>query len=321
MSTLLITGTGSLAKRIMFRFREKYDKIVCVSRGEATHLDLPDWVTPEMCDIRDYDRLNYLFKTYKPEVCVHSSAFKVLGLMQKYVTECVKTNVLGTENVARVCHYYDVRQSLLIGTDKSVNPVHNQAYGLSKALARAVYVDFASRPSKTNFLITLYGNVVRSRNSFVPIWENLIKNDQPIRVAHEEATRFMFSLDDSVSLIEKVLEYDINGGCIIPIMQSYKIMDIAIALGVMLNKEVKYNCVNQLGPGEKMHEEMTSTVDDGLIYQLEPNLLCVLPSFENGVDYSKVKKTPYVGPQITSDRHINRNIDHIIDLLNRSRVD
>jgi len=65
MSTLLITGTGSLAKRIMYRYREKYDKIVCISRGEATHLGLPEWVVPEMCDIRDYDRLDYVFKTYK----------------------------------------------------------------------------------------------------------------------------------------------------------------------------------------------------------------------------------------------------------------
>lgn len=315
MSTLLITGTGSLAKRIMHRWRDKYNKIVAVSRGEATHLGLPDWIIPEMCDIRDYERLDYIFKTYKPDVVVHSGAFKILGLMQRYVTQCVETNVLGTENVAQACHMHDVKQSLLIGTDKAVNPVHNQAYGLSKALARAVYVDFSSRPSNTCFLTALYGNVIRSRNSFIPIWEKLIQEGKEITVTHEQTTRFMFTLDDAVTLLEKTLQYNINGGTVIPIMDSYRIVDVAKALGIMLKKEVKMNILNKMGPGEKLHEEMTSTVDEGLIYELEPKILCVIPSFKTNTDYSSLK--PYNGPPIRSDQHINLDIDGLIDLLNR----
>lgn len=321
MKTLLITGTGSLAKRIMYRFKDKYDRIITVSRGETTHLDLPPWVIGEIGDVRDYERLDYLFKTYKPNVCIHTAAFKVLGLMQRYVTECIKTNVLGTDNIARACQYYDVKQSLLIGTDKSCNPVHNQIYGLSKSVARATYVDYSARPSNTNFLITLYGNISKSKNSMLLKWEKLINNDEEIVVYHKDLTRFMFSLDDSVDLIEKTLSYNINGATTIPIMNSYRVLDIAEALGVVLGKKPRIKVLNKLLPGEKMHEEMTSVHEQHLIYWLDQKTLCVLPSFDINYDYSKIKKNPYEGPMLSSDKFIDTNIDNIVKLINRSYTD
>lgn len=319
--TLLITGTGSLAKRIMYRFKDKYEKIVVVSRGETTHLDLPPWVISEIGDIRDYDRLDYLFKTYQPDVCIHTAAFKVLGLMQRYVTECIKTNILGTENVARVCHHYDVKQSLLIGTDKSCNPVHNQIYALSKAVARATYVDYAARPSNTNFLCTIYGNIAKSKNSMLLKWENLIKEDKEIVIYHEDLTRFMFSLDESVDLIEKTLKWNINGVTTIPIMKSYRVVDIAQALGVLLGKTPKIKVLNKLLPGEKMHEEMTSSHEQHLIYWLDESTLGVLPSFDTFNDYSKITTNPYTGPMLSSDKFIDSNIDNIVHLINNSYTD
>lgn len=321
MSTLLITGTGSLATRIMHRFKDKYDRIIAVSRGESTHLDLPPWIISELGDIRDFDRLSYLFNTYRPDVCIHTAAFKVLPLMQRYVMECVNTNVTGTSNIARVCHLYDTKQSLLIGTDKAVNPIHNQIYGLSKAVARAAYVDYSARPSNTSFLICNYANVAKSKNSFIPIWENQIKNDKPIDITHEDITRFIFTLDDAVDLISDTLGWNINGGTVIPIMDSFRIVDVALAIGVMLNKPVKMNMLNKLRPGEKMHEDMTSIHEQHLTYWLSNKRLCVIPSFETLTDYSQLQDKPYTGLPLSSDKYINTNIDSIVELLKRSRID
>ncbi|MBP9777795.1 MAG: polysaccharide biosynthesis protein [Rickettsiaceae bacterium] len=319
IKTLLITGTGSLARRLMYRWKDRYDRIVAVSRGETTHLNLPEWVIGELCDVRDYNRLDYLFSAYQPMDVIHTSAYKVLGLMQNYAMECFKTNVIGTNNVAALSHKYKVSRSLLIATDKACNPIHHQNYAISKAMARNIYVDYAARPSDTSFLCCIYGNIIRSKNSMIPKWENLIKEDKEVVIYHEDLTRFMFSLDDSVDLINKTLNFNLSGTTTIPIMDSYRIVDVAKALGIILNKEVKIKILNQLLPGEKMNEEMTSINESHLIKQLDPKTLCVVPSFDIGKDYSYLK--PYSGLPLRSDNCIDNNINNIINLINRSTVD
>lgn len=318
MERALITGTGSLAKRLFHRWKNRYE-ITAVSRGEGTHLTLPAWVRGEMCDVRDIERLKYLFSLYKPSVCIHTAAFKILPLMQGQISECIKTNIGGTENIAMCCAQYGVRQAVLIGTDKCVDPVHNQSYGLSKAIARNIFVDYSTRSTDTNFLINLYGNVARSNHSFIPIWESQIADGREISVTHQDATRFIFSLDEAVDLIEATLEYNINGGCIIPFMPSYRIVDVADAIGSMLNKPVRMNILNSLRPGEKLHEAMLSEVDLPYTYNLG-NHLCVIPNYRSSTDYSSLIK--YQGGLVTSDnsQFIVHNQLKIIDMLRRSRI-
>ena len=153
----------------------------------------------------------------------------------------------------------------------------------------------------------------------IPKWENLIKEDKEVVIYHEDLTRFMFSLDDSVDLINKTLNFNLSGTTTIPIMDSYRIVDVAKALGIILNKEVKIKILNQLLPGEKMNEEMTSINESHLIKQLDPKTLCVVPSFDIGKDYSYLK--PYIGLPLRSDNCIDNNINNIINLINRSTVD
>lgn len=318
MERIIITGTGSLAKRLFHRWKDRYD-IVAISRGEGTHLRLPPWVRGEMCDIRDVNRLNYLFGLYKPAICIHTAAFKVLPLMQGQISECIKTNINGTENIAMCCAQHDVQQALLIGTDKCVDPVHNQSYGLSKAVARNIFVDYSTRSTSTRFLINLYGNVARSNHSFIPIWESQIGSGSEITITHADATRFIFSLNEAVDLIEATLNYDINGGCIIPFMPSYRITDVAMAIGALLNKPVKMKVLNKLRPGEKLHEAMLSEVDLPYTSNLGKHL-CVVPNYPSLTDYSNLQ--PYSGGLVTSDKKdwLVTDQDKIIDMLRNSYI-
>ena len=314
MSHLLITGTGSLAKRVMHRFKDKYDKIVAYSRDEFKHTLLPKWVTSEIGDVRDFDRLDFVFKAHKPDTVIMTGALKHVNLSEQYPLEFVKTNILGTENTAKACHLNGVKTAVFVSTDKACNPAN--CYGATKFIGESIVRDYANR-SDTRFVCVRYGNVCRSRGSFVPIWENLIKEGKPVDITSDKCTRFMFSLDDSVSLIEKSMEAA-SGSLVIPLMDSYKIVDVAKALGIIAGKEVKINNLNRLRPGEKVHEEMLSEMELEKAFYLRRD------------DYTYDDKTIYInkfgnkkynGPMISSDLFVNNNMDDLIALLNRSTID
>ena len=318
MSTILITGTGSLAKRIMFRFREKYDKIVAYSRCEYKHSLLPSWVTSEIGDIRDYDRLNYVFQTHKPDVVVSTAALKVVPLMERYPVECTRTNILGTDNVARACDLHGVKTSILISTDKCVKPA--QVYGATKLIARAIYSDYASR-SNTKFLTVLYGNVCKSRGSFIPIWEEKIRAGEPVYITHEDCTRFMFSLDDSVDLIENAIGYGYSGETFIPIMDAFRVTDVAKALSIIEDKPLRMEIANKLRPGEKLHEEMLTELELSKTYTTQVNKVVAVAPYWYDESVPRADRKLYTGPVIKSDLFINENMQDLVNLIKRSHID
>lgn len=316
MSTLLITGTGSLAKRVMHRFKDKYDKIVAYSRDEYKHSLLPEWVTSEIGDIRDYNRLDFVFKTHKPDICIHTAAKKRVDMMEVYPLECVLTNIIGTENVAKACRVNDVRTSVLISTDKSVSPVN--VYGCTKSIARSIYADYSTRSENTSYLTCLYGNCAFSTGSFLPLWEDKIKKSEPIYITNENCTRFIFSLDDAVDLIDRTISFNMSGDCIVPIMDSFRITDVAKALGMIHGVDPIIINTNKLRPGEKVHEEMIAQHEIDRTFLLDSKTLCVVPSIKNTESYSNLDL--YKGPIVRSDLFINNNIEDLISLINRSRM-
>lgn len=314
--TLLITGTGSLAKRIMHRFKDKYSKIVAFSRDEYKHSLLPEWVTSEIGDIRDYDRLDFVFKTHKPDICIHTAALKRVDMMEVYPLECVLTNVIGTENVAKACRVNDVKTSVLISTDKSVSPVN--IYGCTKSIARGIYADYSTRSQNTSYLTCLYGNCAFSTGSFLPLWEDKIKKSEPIYITNENCTRFMFSLDNAVDLIDRTISFNMSGDCIVPIMDSFRITDVVKALGIIHDIEPIVVNTNKLRPGEKIHEEMIAQHEVYRTFSLDDETLCVVPSIKDVDLYTDL--IPYTGPIVRSDNFINNNIEDLIALINRSRM-
>lgn len=322
--TLLITGTGSLAKRIMYRFKDKYSKIVAFSRDEYKHTLLPEWVTSEIGDIRDYDRLDFVFKSHKPDIVIATSSLKHVNLSEYYPMEFVKTNIIGTDNTARACHLNGVKKALFVNTDKSVSPV--STYGSSKQIARSIWTDFASR-SDTNFLSVLYANVLKSRGSIIPIWEKNLLENKPLVLTHEECTRFMFTLDDSVTLIEKALNFGFSGDCIVPVMDSFRMVDVIKALGIIHDKKPEIVSENKLRPGEKLHEEMMTEMEMTRSYYLrdnngfDTNYVSILPTIKMKLEQAFLQGQRYTGKVLRSDNFINNNIDELVSLINKSYVD
>lgn len=323
--TLLITGTGSLAKRIMYRFKDKYNKIVAFSRDEYKHTLLPEWVTSEIGDIRDYDRLDFVFKSHQPDVVIATSSLKHVNLSEYYPMEFVKTNIIGTDNTARACHLNHVQKALFINTDKSVSPV--STYGSSKQIARSIWNDFASR-SDTTFLSCLYANVLKSKGSIVPIWEKNLLEGRPLTLTHEECTRFMFTLDDAVTLIEYALDFGYSGDCIVPVMDSFRMIDVIKALGIIHNKTPNIISENKLRPGEKLHEEMMTEMEMSRSYYLRDfqgvlnnQYLSILPTIEIKNGQTAYPNYQYKGKVLRSDNFINKNIEDLVSLINKSYVD
>lgn len=318
MSTLLITGTGSLAKRIMFRFREKYDKIIAYSRCEYKHSLLPNWVTSEIGDIRDGNRLRDVFRIHKPDVVITTAAMKRVNTLEEFPYEATLTNVGGTENVARCSDEFGVTTSVLISTDKCVKPA--QVYGATKLIARAIYANYAKR-SNTRFLTVLYGNVCKSRGSFIPIWEEKIRAGEPVYITHEDCTRFMFSLDDSVDLIDNAIRYGYSGETLIPIMDAFRVTDVAKALSIIEDKPLKMEIANKLRPGEKLHEEMLTELELSKTYTTPVNKVVAVTPYWYGERYPRADRKLYTGPVIKSDLFLNDNIQDLINLIKRSTVD
>ena len=318
MSTLLITGTGSLAKRIMFRFREKYDKIVAYSRCEYKHSLLPRWVTSEIGDIRDLSRLQDVFRIHKPDVVITTAAMKRVDALEGCPFEATLTNVGGTENVARCSDEFGIKTSVLISTDKCVKPA--QVYGATKLIARAIYTNYAKK-SSTRFLTVLYGNVCKSRGSFIPIWEEKIRAGEPVYITHEDCTRFMFSLDDSVDLIENTMNYGYKGETFIPIMDAFRVTDVAKALSIIEDKPLRMEIANKLRPGEKLHEEMLTELELSKTYTTPVNkVVAVAPYWYDG-DLPRADRQLYTGPVIKSDLFINENMQDLVNLIKRSHID
>lgn len=308
--TLLITGTGSLAHAIIKRFQNNYHKIVAYSRDEYKHGLLPKFVVSEIGDIRDFDRFNSVVDRHKPDVVIHTAAKKVVPLLELYPMECVKTNIIGTDNVARACHENGVKSALFICTDKAVNPA--QVYGCSKSIARSIWSEWGTR-SQTKFITCLYGNVLMSRGSIVPIWIDAIKNDKPVMLTNYECTRFLFTLDDSVTLIEDSLFYGASGESIIPIMDSFRMIDVIKALEIILGKKADIQ-ISGVRPGEKIHEEMLTEMEFTRTYKIPgTQLLRVVPQI-----IERVHPTPYQGKMLRSDLFINEDKDALINLLGRA---
>jgi UDP-N-acetylglucosamine 4,6-dehydratase/5-epimerase len=309
---LLVTGCGSLATQMIHQLKDKYNKIVVMARGEEKIYNIPSWAIGEIGDVRDLNTINRVMDQHDIDICYHTAALKVLNLIEHFPMEVVRTNIIGSDNVARAAVNNGLKKCILVSTDKSVHPHPSQNYGASKLIARSIYIDYAHRYPNTNFSIVLYGNVLYSRNSFLHYWVDKINNDEPITITHKDCTRFFWTVDESVSFIDNVCDLSQSGLTYVPLMKSYKIDQIADALGVILNKKVK-KVYSKLREGEKIHEQMISELEIDRTYYVCDDIVCIKPPYfiknYDGLD----KK--YTGPLISSDNMLNDNMDDLVKLI------
>jgi len=307
-------GTGSLGKALIKRLKQSDCTIIVYSRDEgkqALEFGQDMNIIKVIGDIRDFDKLNVTLQRYKPDYIIHTAALKRIDDMEFYPDECVKTNINGSENVARAALENGIEKCILVSTDKACQPVN--VYGSSKFIAERIFTNYDYHSTSTVFASVRYGNVIASRGSFIPLWMDMIQNDQTLKVTSEAMTRFLFTLEDAVDTVLGALEYAIGGEVFVPQINSYTLPTCIAALGKMLNKQPRTTLMG-LRPGEKLHEDMLAVTELPFTYQVPGNnLLQIRPQYTNKKhqDFQK-----YIGPEFNSALWVKQDVNELIQLIN-----
>ncbi len=255
---LLITGgTGSFGNAVLKRFlNTKIKEIRIFSRDEKKQHDMRielqnTKVKFYIGDVRDYDSLfsalagvDYVF---------HAAALKQVPSCEFYPIEAVRTNILGTENVLNAAINQNVKKVICLSTDKAVYPINSM--GISKAMMEKVMVAKSRTSGKTVLVGTRYGNVMASRGSVIPLFEEQIKSNQSITVTDPEMTRFMMTLDDAVELVLYAFEHGNSGDIFVQKSPASTIGELANAMVKIYNSKVDINVIGSRH-AEKLYETL-----------------------------------------------------------------
>ncbi len=271
--TVLVTGAGgsigSEIVRQVLRFFPK--RVILLGRGENSIFTLqqellrqwPDVVcTALIGDVRHLERLDAVFKEYRPEVVFHAAAHKHVPLMEDSPGEAVLNNVFGTRNVAQMCLEHGVSYLVNISTDKVVNPT--SVMGSTKRIAEMVIAGYAARAGvNQKFISVRFGNVLGSRGSVVPTFLRQILDGGPLTVTHPDMTRYFMTIPEASRLVLQAGSSGRNGQVYVLNMgQPVKIVDLARDL-IQLSgaKDIKIT-FSGLRPGEKLYEELFTETEN-----------------------------------------------------------
>lgn len=313
--TILITGgTGSLGKALI-KHLNKDNTIIVYSRDEgkqALEFGHDPSIIRVIGDIRDFDKLNITLQRHKVDYIIHTAALKRIDDMEFYPDECVKTNINGSENVARAALNNGVKKCILVSTDKACQPVN--VYGSSKFIAERIFTNYDYYSTDTIFASVRYGNVIASRGSFVPLFMEWIESNKVIKVTSEEMTRFLFTLDDAVDAVLGALKNANGGEVFVPQINSYTLPTCIKALETITGKQAETDTIG-LRPGEKLHEDMLAQTELPFTYQVpDINLLQIRPQYTSKV-YQDWKK--YTGPHFNSALWVKEDIEELVELINK----
>jgi UDP-N-acetylglucosamine 4,6-dehydratase (inverting) len=270
-SIIITGGTGSFGKMFTKIILTKYPKVkrlVILSRDEQKHynmaMEFPESKFPAIRyfigDVRDRKRLVRAFEGI--DIVIHAAAMKHVHLAEYNPMECIKTNVLGAENVIQAAIEANVENVVALSTDKAAAPIN--LYGATKLTSDKLFIAAnnikGNRPIK--FSVVRYGNVMGSNGSVMPFFLNKRK-EGVLPITDKRMTRFNISLEDGCEMVFNAIDQAWGGEIFIPKIPSYKIVDVATAICPKCKqKEVG------IRPGEKIHEEMITSSDSFTTYDL-----------------------------------------------------
>ena len=266
----LVTGGGGSIGSELVRQIAKNDpkQIIIVDIYENNAYDIQQELVLEygtklnlvtlISSVRDYDKMELIFKTYRPELVFHAAAHKHVPLMETVPEEAVKNNIFGTFNVATLAEKYKAKKFVMISTDKAVNPTN--VMGATKRACEMIIQYKAQHSTDTEFVTTRFGNVLGSNGSVIPLFRRQIENGAPVTVTHPDIIRYFMTIPEAVSLVLEAGAMAKGGEIFVLDMGApVKITTLAENLIRMYGK-VPYKDVpiifTGLRPGEKLFEEL-----------------------------------------------------------------
>jgi FlaA1/EpsC-like NDP-sugar epimerase len=273
---ILVTGGGgSIGKELgqhICRFAP--EKLILLDHSEygLFHVNLKlkeKWPGLEIelviADIRDREKMDKIFRKFKPEVVFHAAAYKHVPMMEYHPDEAISSNIIGTKNVGELANKYGVERMVMISTDKAINPT--SVMGASKRVAEMVVKDLGNRnvgakesENKTKFVAVRFGNVLESNGNVVHMFKRQIAEGGPVTITDKRMKRYFMTLSEASQLViqagalgkgGEVFVLDMNG----PV----KVLDVARDLiflsGFVPDEDIEIKIVG-LRPGEKLFEEL-----------------------------------------------------------------
>lgn len=263
-SILLTGGTGSFGKMFVKTVLARYPRIkrlVIFSRDELKQFEMAQVFSPKehkalryfIGDVRDEARLRRALEGI--DIVVHAAALKQVPTAEYNPFECIKTNVLGAQNLIEACLDSGVKRLVALSTDKAAAPIN--LYGATKLCSDKLFVAANNVAGKRDlrFSVVRYGNVMGSRGSVIPFFLEKRKTGV-LPITDPTMTRFNISLEEGVEMVLWSIEHAWGGEILVPKIPSYRILDLAQAIG----PECEHPVIG-IRPGEKIHEEMITAAD------------------------------------------------------------
>ena len=309
--TILITGgTGSFGKQFVRTLLKRYNpkKIIIYSRDELKQFEMAQKYNDKCMryfigDVRDLDRLKKAMNGV--DFVVHAAALKHVPIAEYNPMECIKTNVMGAQNVIDASIECGVEKVIALSTDKAASPIN--LYGASKLASDKLFVAANNLTGEKDirFSVVRYGNVLGSRGSVVPFFKKLIADGvKELPITDENMTRFWITLQEGVDFVLKNFERMQGGEIFVPKIPSMKVIDMARTLA----PELPIKIIG-IRPGEKLHELMCPKDDSHLTIEFDDHFV-IKPSitFTHSHDYTtnalgEVGKPVLLGFEYSSDNN------------------
>lgn len=321
-SILITGGTGSLGKKLTSHILTNFPevrRVIIYSRDEQKQFvmaqEFPKSKYPQIRyligDVRDYARLERAMSGV--DYVIHAAAMKHVHIAEYNPDECVKTNVHGAQNVIDACIKGNVSRVVALSTDKACAPIN--LYGATKLASDKLFIAANNfKGSKDiRFSVVRYGNVMGSNGSVIPFFIQK-KKDGILPITSDKMTRFNISLQGGVDMVIHALEHAWGSELFVPKIPSYKILDVAEAIGPECKKPVI-----GIRPGEKIHEEMITPSDSYNTYDLGKYYV-ILPTvtpwnLEEFINAHKARKVPEGFSYNSGDNKEWINVESLRELI------
>tara|TARA_R110001583_G_scaffold3210_2_gene20919 strand:- start:509 stop:2395 length:1887 start_codon:yes stop_codon:yes gene_type:complete len=318
---ILVTGAaGSIGSEIARQLASfNYKQLILIDQAESELYNLQQYFVNKnktnikliVADIQNKDRLNVIFQKFKPNIVFHAAAYKHVPFMEENPYEAVRTNVLGTKNIADVAIENKVEKVVVISTDKAVNPTN--VMGASKRIAE-IYINCLTNKGITKFSTTRFGNVLGSNGSVIPLFQNQIANGGPLTVTHKEITRYFMTIPEACQLVLEAGSMGKGGEIFVFDMgNSIKIFDLALNMirlsGLKYPSDIDIK-ITGLRPGEKIYEELLGDKENTIATHHEKIMIAKVA----------ILKTESIKKQIEDLCRVNNEINYAQTVLKMKQI-